>query len=59
MSKSEQPIALIDTSDGYSIWLMELAHTWKNVEFVQQAVAQLPSIEAIKRELQRIDGGDA
>ena len=24
MSKSEQPIALIDTPDGYNIWLMEL-----------------------------------
>jgi hypothetical protein len=28
-------------------------------EFVQQAVAQLPSIEDIERELQGIDGGDA
>jgi hypothetical protein len=28
-------------------------------EFVQQAVAHLPSIEDIERELQGIDGGDA
>ena len=59
MSKSEQPIALIDTPDGHNIWLRELAHTWKNIEFVQQAVAQLPSIEAIERELMGFDGGDA
>ena len=59
MSKSEQPIALIDTPDDHNIWLMELAHTWKNIEFVQQAVAQLASIEAIDRELMGIDGGDA
>ena len=58
MSKSEQPIASIDTPDGYSIWLMELAHTWKNIEFVQEVLAQLPSIEAIERELQGFDGGD-
>ena len=59
MSKSEQPIALIDTPDDHKIWLMELAHTWKNIEFVQEVLAQLPSIEVIERELQRIDGGDA
>ena len=59
MSKSEQPVALIDTSDDHNIWLMELAHTWKNIEFVQEVLAQLPSIEVIERELQRIDGGDA
>ena len=59
MSKSEQPIALIDTPDDHNIWLMELAHTWKNIEFVQQVIAQLPSIEAIERELMRFDGGDA
>jgi hypothetical protein len=54
MSKSERPVALMD-----SRWLMELAHTWIDIEFVQQAVAQLPSIGAIERELQGIDGGDA
>jgi hypothetical protein len=59
MSKSEEPIALIDTPDGYSRWLMGLAHTWKNIEFVQQAVAQLPSIKAIERKLMGIDGGKA
>ena len=59
MSKSEQPIALIDTPpDDHNIWLMELAHTWKNIEFVQEVLAQLPSIEAIERELRGIDGGD-
>jgi|GEM_PF-1670859 len=58
MSKSEQPIASIDMPDGYSIWLMELAYTWKNIEFVQEVLAQLPSIEAIERELQGFDGGD-
>jgi hypothetical protein len=55
MSKSEQPIALIDTPDGYSRWLMELTHTWTNIEFVQGLLAQLPSIEAIKREFDRTD----
>ncbi len=29
------------------------------INFVQQAVAQLPNIEAIERELQGIDGGDS
>jgi hypothetical protein len=59
MSKSEEPIALIHTPDGHNIWLMELIHTWTNIEFVQEVLAQLPSIEAIERELQGIDGGDA
>ena len=59
MSKSEQPIALIDTPDGHNRWLMELAHTWKNIEFVQEVLAQLPSIEAIERELMGFDGGNA
>ena len=58
MSKSEQPIALIDTPDDHNIWLMELAHTWKNIGVVQEVLAQLPSIEAIERELQGFDGGD-
>jgi hypothetical protein len=35
------------------------AHTWKNIGFVHQAVVQLPSIEAIERELMGFDGGDA
>ena len=35
------------------------AHTWKNIEFVQEVLAQLPSIKDIERELQGIDGGDA
>ena len=39
MSKSEQPIALIDTPDDHNIWLMELAYTWKNIEFVQDVLA--------------------
>ena len=34
------------------------AHTWTDIEFVQQAVAQLPSIEDIERELMGFDGGD-
>ena len=59
MSKSEQPIALIDTPDDHNIWLMELAYTWKNIEFVQEVLAQLPSIKAIERELMGFDGGDA
>jgi hypothetical protein len=58
MSKSEQPIALIDTPDGHNIWLRELAYTWTNIEFVQEVLAQLPSIEAIERELQEFDGTD-
>lgn len=59
MSKSEQPITSTDTPDDHNIWSMELSHTWKNIEFVQQVVARMPSIEAIERELQEIDGGNA
>lgn len=55
MSKSEQLIALIGTPDSYNIQLMELASTWSDIEFVQQAVAQLPSIETIEREFDRTD----
>jgi hypothetical protein len=59
MSKSEQPIALIDMPDGYNVWLREFVDTWTNIEFVQEVLAQLPSIKAIERKLQGIGGGDA
>ena len=59
MSKSERPIALIDMPDGYNVWLREFVDTWTNIEFVQEVLAQLPSVEAIERELQGIGGGDA
>jgi hypothetical protein len=59
MSKPEQPIALIDTPDAHNICLKELAPMWSDIEFVQQAVGQLPSIKEIERELIRFDGGDA
>lgn len=58
MNQSERPIALIDVPDGYNIWLKELVHTWTNIEFVQEVLAQLPSIEVIERELMGFDGGD-
>jgi hypothetical protein len=59
MSKSEQPIALIDAPDCYNGWLRELVHTWTNIEFVQEVLAQLPNIKAFKRELVGFDGGYA
>lgn len=36
-------------------YMRTLAHAWTDVEFVQQAVAQLLSIKAIERELRGID----
>jgi hypothetical protein len=54
MSKSAQSITSID-----SRWLIELAHTWTDIEFVQEMLAQLPNIEEIKRELWGFDGGEA
>lgn len=57
MSKSAQSITSIDTPDGYNIWLSELIHTWTNIEFVQEVLAQLLSIEVIEREFDRTDVG--
>jgi hypothetical protein len=42
MSKSKQPIASIEGR-----WLMDLAHTWTNIVFVQEVLAQLASVGAI------------
>ncbi len=58
MSKSAQSITSIGTPDGHNIWLRGLVHTWTNIEFVQDMLAQLLSIKAIRWELQIINGTD-
>ena len=39
-------------------YMRTFSHSWTDIEFVQQPVGQLPSIEDIERELQGFDGGD-
>ena len=51
--------AEISALEQFQILLPATELTEIDVEFVQQAVAQLPSIEDIERELQGFDGGDA
>ena len=40
-------------------YMRTFAHTRTDVKFVQEVLAQLPSIEDIERELMGFDGGDA
>ena len=40
-------------------YMRTFAHTWTDVKFVQEVLAQLPSIEDIERELMGFDGGNA